>query len=219
MHVSYVDFICDNLKKFPVGMPIYTSRIAEQLGATYRLDSKKASAATAVAFKRVMDGNILSELRCYQKGIYYRTSVTPFGEVEINKEQLIADKYLLPDIGYNTGFTFMHDLGLTSQMPRQRTLVTNAASDCVRLDKKLDVIICPPKTAVTSENKFYLQVLDALELIDKAPVDDVRPYETVARHIKRNQLDYGTLLAFANDFYNKATVLHLASTASAGETI
>ena len=51
--------------------------------------------------------------------------MTPFGEVGINKEQLIADKYLLPNIGYETGFTVMHQLGLTSQMPRQRILAPN----------------------------------------------------------------------------------------------
>ena len=35
----------------------------------------------------------MPELRCYQKGVYYRTAATPFGEIGINKEQLIADKY------------------------------------------------------------------------------------------------------------------------------
>ena len=49
--------------------------------------------------------------------------------------------------------------------------------------------------------------------------DDAHPYEIIARHIKGKRLEYGTLLAFANDFYNKTTVLHLASTASAGEMI
>ena len=127
MRATYVDFTCDILKKEAVGTPIYTNRVAQQLGTVYHLDGKEASAATAVAFKRIMDGAILPELRCYQKGIYYRTSVTPFGEVGINKEQLIADKYLLPNIGYETGFTVMHQLGLTSQMPRQRILATNVA--------------------------------------------------------------------------------------------
>ena len=205
MRATYVDFTCDILKKEAVGTPIYTSRVAQQLGTAYQLDNKEAAAATAVAFKRIMDGAVLPELRCYQKGIYYRTSVTPFGEVGINKEQLIANKYLLPNIGYETGFTVMHQLGLTSQMPRQR--------------RKLGVTIRPPKTAVTAENKAYLQVLDVLELLDKAPVDDAHPYEIIARHIKGKRLEYGTLLAFANDFYNKTTVLHLASTASAGEMI
>ena len=89
----------------------------------------------------------------------------------------------------------------------------------MRADRKLGVTIRPPKTAVTAENKAYLQVLDVLELLDKAPVDDAHPYEIIARHIKGKRLEYGTLLAFANDFYNKTTVLHLASTASAGEMI
>ena len=208
MRATYVDFTCDILKKETVGTPVYTNRVAQQLGTAYQLDGKEASAATAVAFKRIMDGAILPELRCYQKGIYYRTSVTPFGEVGINKEQLIADKYLLPNIGYET-----------SQMPRQRILATNVAKECARADRKLGVTIRPPKTAVTAENKSYLQVLDVLELLDKAPVDDAHPYEIIARHIKGKRLEYGTLLAFANDFYNKTTVLHLASTASAGEMI
>ena len=113
----------------------------------------------------------------------------------------------------------MHQLGLTSQMPRQRILATNVAKECARADRKLGVTIRPPKTAVTAENKAYLQVLDVLELLDKAPVDDAHPYEIIARHIKGKRLEYGTLLAFANDFYNKTTVLHLASTANAGEMI
>ena len=213
MRATYVDFTCDILKKETVGTPVYTNRVAQQLGTAYQLDGKEASAATAVAFKRIMDGAILPELRCYQKGIYYRTSVTPFGEVGINKEQLIADKYLLPNIGYETGFTVMHQLGLTSQMPRQRILATNVAKECARADRKLGVTIRPPKTAVTAENK------SVLELLDKAPVDDAHPYEIIARHIKGKRLEYGILLAFANDFYNKTTVLHLASTASAGEMI
>lgn len=219
MRATYVDFTCDILKKEAVGTPIYTNHVAQQLGTAYQLEDKEAAAATAVAFKRIMDGAVLPELRCYQKGIYYRTTVTPFGEVGINKEQLIADKYLLPNIGYETGFTVMHQLGLTSQMPRQRILATNVAKECARADRKLGVTIRPPKTAVTAENKAYLQVLDVLELLDKAPVDDAHPYEVIARHIKGKKLEYGTLLAFANDFYNKTTVLHLASTASAGEMI
>ena len=31
--------------------------------------AEEAAAATAVAFKRIMDGAVLPELRCYQKGI------------------------------------------------------------------------------------------------------------------------------------------------------
>lgn len=219
MRTTYMDFTCDILQKAKVGVPIYTSQIAEHLGATYQLNTKESAAATAVAIKRIMDGNVIPELRCYQKGIYYRTSVTPFGEVGINREQLIADKYLLPHNGYETGYAVMHYMGLTSQMPRQRVLVTNLAKDCARTDKKLGVTIRPPKITVTAENKSYLQVLDILDMLDKAPVDEEHPYEIIARHIRSQQLEYGTLLAYANSFYNKNTIMQLANTASAGDLI
>lgn len=219
VRTTYIEFTCDILKDAKIGAPIYTAQIAEQLSAAYQMDGKEAAAATAVAMKRIMDGAVLPELRCYQKGIYYRTSATLFGEVGINREQLIADKYLLPNIGYETGFAVMHRMGLTSQMPRQRVLATNLAKDCARTDKRLGVTIRPPKTPVTAENKGYLQVLDVLEMLDKAPVDEEHPYETIAQYIRGKKLNYEMLLAFANNFYNKNTVLQLANTASAGGMI
>lgn len=85
--------------------------------------------------------------------------------------------------------------------------------------KKLDVIIRPPKTKVTAENKAYLQVLDVLEMLDKAPVDSKQPYEIISKYILSQQLRYGTLLAIADNFYNKNTILRLAHTASAGGLI
>ncbi|MGN1026599.1 MAG: hypothetical protein ACI4P4_09360 [Faecousia sp.] len=214
--MNYVDFTCDTLKKANVGMPIYTKQVANQLGVAFQLDGKEAAAATAVAVKRIMDGKLIPELSRYQKGIYYLTAATPFGEVGINREQLIADKYLLPNIGYETGFTVMHRMGLTSQMPCQRVLVTNMAKDCMRTDKKLGVTIRPPKVTVTAANKAYLQVLDLLEMLDKAPVDEEHPYEIISRHIRVQNLQYGILLAIADGHYNKNTILHLAHTASAG---
>ena len=63
----------------------------------------------------------------------------------INKEKLIADKYILPDIGYETGLTLMNNLGLTTQISNERVIATNLAKDCVRSDKKLGVTIKPPK--------------------------------------------------------------------------
>lgn len=216
MRKTYTAFVCEQMKDIPTGTPIYTGQIAESMAVIYGLSRKNAAAAVAVAVKRIMDGGMIPELRCYQKGIYYRTFITPFGEAGINKEQLIADKYLLPDIGYETGLTVLHYLGLTSQMPRERTIATNAAKDCMRTDKKLGVVIRPPKAPVTAENKDYLQILDALDLLEKAPVDEEHPYEIIAEYIQRKGLQYKILLAIADRYYNHNTVLCLAHTASMG---
>lgn len=212
-----MEFVYEALIGVAVGAPIYTGCIAKGIANTYNLQLKNAAAATAVAIKRILGGNVMPELRCYQKGIYYRTEVTPFGEIGIRKGQLIADKYLLPDIGYETGFTVLHNMGLTSQMPMsQRTLVTNKAKDCQRTDKTLGVTIRPPKVTVTTENKEYLRILDVLDILECAPVDAEQPYVLINDYIREQGLQYETLLAIADKYYNKNTVLQLAHTANAG---
>ena len=219
MRKTYTAFVCEQLGKIPTGVPIYTGRIAESLASAYDLSEKDASAAAAVAVKRVMDGGMIPELRCFQKGIYYRTVITPFGDAGINKERLIADKYLLPDIGYETGLTVLYYMGLTSQIPCERVLATNVAKGCARTDKKLGVVVRPPKAPVTAENKDYLQVLDALDLLEKAPVDEEHPYEIIAEYIQKKGLQYKVLLAIADQCYNHNTILCLAHTASIGGTV
>ena len=215
--MTYTEYIRSFLERKDHGTPIYTDELAEAVSAEYGINKKKAAAAAAVAVKRIMDKGDLPDLRCYQKGIYYRTADTPFGEMGINREQLIADKYLLHDNGYETGLRLLHHMGLTTQMPTEHLLATNAAKDCIRYDSKLGVSICPPKAPVNAENKAYLQTLDAIDLLDKAPVDVQDPYAILADHIRQNGLQYETLLYYADRYYNRKTIIRLAHTASQKE--
>lgn len=214
--MTYMDYTHALLEQMPTGTPIYINRLASDLAEHFSLDEKQAAAATSVAVKRIMDGGLVPDLRFYQKGIYYRTVITPFGEKGIDKEKLIADKYLLPDKGYETGLTLLHYLGLATQMPREHLIATNIAKECVRTDKKLGVTIKPPKVKIDADNKAYLQTLDALELLDKAPVDAEKPYQVMAKHIQEYGLHYGKLLFLADRYYNKNTIMQLAHTASEG---
>lgn len=217
MKQVYTDFLIELLRKNATGMPIYTSVMAECVAKEYDTTKDKAAAAVAVAVKRIIENNRMEELRCYQKGIYFRTIQTPFGEVGINKERLIADKYLVPDMGYESGLTVLHQMGLTTQMPRERVLVTNRAGECARRDRKLGVTVKPPKTKITAENKEYLRILDVLELLKIAPIDTVQPYKVIADFIRENNLTYNTLLAMADRYYNRDTIIELAHTAGMGE--
>ena len=217
MKGTYVEYVYGELSKKQIGAPIYTGEIGAKMEKFFNLGPKAAAAAASVAFKRILDGKAMPELRFYQKGIYYRTAETPFGEMGINKEQLIADKYLLPDIGYETGPAVLHRMGLTTQMPRGRLLATNAAKDCMRADKKLGVLVRPPKVAVNARNKDYLQTLDVLDMMERAPVDEKHPHLVVARHIEKHKLRYDVLFYLAGNYYNRRTVLELARTASAGD--
>lgn len=214
--MTHTDFVREQLMGYGTGQPIYTGDLAVRLAGEYGLPNKEAAAATAVAMKRIMDDKAVPSLRFYQKGIYYLTAVTPFGETGIDKERLIADKYLLPDIGYETGYTVLYRMGLTTQIPRERCLATNRAADCVRIDKRLGVLVRPPKTKINGHNKLDLQFLDVLDLMEKAPVDTARPYGLLAEYIKRVGLEYGCLLSLAYRYYNKKTILQLARVADEG---
>ncbi len=213
MAKSYVEYICDILQKEDFGKPIYVHEISEYLKLAYSLDTNKASAATSVAFKRILDGKLIPDLRFYQKGIYYRVKPTPFGETGIDKEQLILDKYLKDDNGYETGPLILHKLGLTSQMPNQRIVVTNNAKDCQRTDEKLGVIVRPCKVNINNNNKHYLEILDVLDIMDKTPIDVNNPYDIIGKYIKELGLDWAKLLGLAYSYYNKNTILQLAHVA------
>ena len=214
--MTYQEYIVKQIENTKAGVPIYTAALAKLLAKAYGLDMKKANAATSVAMKRIVDGNTLDNLRFYQKGIYYITVKTPFGEMSINKELLIQHKYLLPDIGYETGYTLLHRMGLTTQMPTERVLATNKATDCIREDKALGIFVKPPKTEITASNKRYLQLLDAVELMDKAPIDEIDPYALLARYMEKENIRFDNLLAFADKYYGKNTILQIAHIATAG---
>ncbi len=217
--MTYNDYIIQAVAAVPAGVPVYTADLAEKLMAAYSLEKDKAKAAVSVAMKRIMDNQLCPNLRFYQKGIYYIAVKTAFGETGINKELLIRRKYLHPDNGYETGYGALYKMGLTTQLPGDRVIATNAATECLREDKKLGVFVKPAKTQVTTANKLYLQLLDAVELLDKAPVDGGDPYAILAAHIQNHQLQYDKLLALADRYYNKNTIIQIAHIAATGETI
>ena len=213
MKKTYIEFVTELLKKQEIGKPIYLYEISKLVAKAYNMSPKKATGAVSVAIKRIMDGNIIPELRFYQKGIYYLAVTTAFGETNIDTEQLIEDKYLKNNNGYETGLTLLQKLGLTTQIPKNRILVTNKVKECARFDKKLDVIIRPPKTIIDANNKQYLKILDILEILDNAPIDVKNPYDIIGNYIEKLGLEYVNLLALADNYYNKDTILKLAHVA------
>ena len=207
--MTYMEFIRAYISDVEIGQPIYSVDIARDLATQYGITDGKARRIVANVIKQIMDREIQPNLRFFHRGIYYLTSVTPFGEVGINTEQLISDKYLKQDQGYEGALTFLYCIGLTTQIPRSREVITNKAKNRARYDKHLDVMIRPPKTPITAENKLYLQLLDVLERLDTAPIDNEQPYQTIVAYIQERNLQYETLLALADRHYTKECLLHL----------
>ena len=213
---TYKDFVLKKIKGAPLGEPIYISEVAKAMSEHFSISIEHAAAATSVAIKRIIDGKDMDDLRIFKKGIYYVTKVTPFGEAGINKERLIFDKYLQDGKGYIGGLMGLYQMGLTTQIPKTKELVTNAAKDCLRKDKDLGVSIRPPKTTITDENIEYLKALDAMDLMDRAPIDAEEPYRILADYINDKSLNYRTMLALADKYYPKNTIIKLARVAGAG---
>lgn len=209
MNKAYVEYVYRLIENQEIGKPIYTRKISRCVAETYNIRLNSAAKVVSVACKNFMDEKIIPELRSYQRGIYYRTLLTPFGEVGIDKEQLIEDRYLKNDSGYETGLIALHRLGLTTQMPNERTLVTNKACGRVRIDRKLGVTVKPPKIEVNATNKQYLKILDLLEILNNAPVDAEHPYKIIGEHIDRLGLEYDELITLANDYYDCNTISQL----------
>lgn len=215
--MTQVEYLTDIIKTSQYGNPIYTKELAKNISEKFGLNSKKANTAAAVSLKRIIERNLIPDLRCYQKGIYYLSKPTPFGDTPIDSDLLIFNKYIADNSGYESGLGELHSLGLVTQMPKTRLIVSNAAYGCARTDKKNAVVIKPAKTVVTKENKAYLQLLDAIEIIDKAPVDVDNPYRRILTYIRTKKLDFVKLLSLAHKFYTKDVVLKLAKVASEGE--
>lgn len=209
MNKTYISFIQDLILEKEIRKPIYISDLINCVTKEYDLTLEKATAAVSVALKRIMDANAIPELRFYKKGIYYRSVSTPFGDVGIDKEQLIKDKYLYDDNGYEGGLNLLNKLGLTTQMSNKRVLVTNKTDNHFDADKELDVVVHSPKTVINKENKRYLMVLDILEQINDAPIDIEDPYRLIRDYINQLGLDYSKLFVLANNYYDKDTVTQL----------
>ncbi|MBQ9227591.1 MAG: hypothetical protein IJ168_02065 [Eubacterium sp.] len=216
MNRTYIEYLGELIRNYKYCVPIYSKKLTADFALHYDISRQQAAGAVSVALKRIIERGLIPNLRLHKKGVYYLTQITPFGELSIDKHRLVYDKYISHDNGYVSGLSLLHQMGLTSQMPNNELIVSNVAGSAARKDIELDVVVKPPKTQVTKDNKVYLQTLDALELLNKAPIDVDNPFYIIGKYIDDRGLDYRHLLMFANNMYNKNTVLNIAKVAGEG---
>lgn len=212
--MTYTDCVKEYISDVGVGEPILLSDISLYLMKKCSVEYDKAKLATSVAINRILNYAHNTDLRMFQKGIYYRALNTSFGESGINIGKLINRKYIDDYNGYDTGAYLFYELGLSTQLPNKRIIATNKAADCIRYDKVLDVYTCPPKTVITKRNIKYLMVLDVLDQFDKYPVDVEHPQLILFEFIKRNDLDYNYLLFLVSNYYSRKTLFRLTDMAT-----
>lgn len=128
------------------------------------------------------------------QGVYY---FDPSSDIPCNisyesvvEKRFIKNDYDIPGLdidvyGYYSGLTFLHQLGLTQQVPAVYEITTNNTS-CSRLFKygKYRTILRKGKTTINRFNYKTLQFFDLFYLLNK---DDVKNnYDVLYEYIQNN---------------------------------
>ncbi|MHB8280388.1 MAG: hypothetical protein ACYDIA_22475 [Candidatus Humimicrobiaceae bacterium] len=214
--IKNMDFVMNAIKEYVVGQPILTADIARNLAKARNKLSKQARAAVAVCMQRIIQKEEIADLHFYKNGIYYIAKQTVFGTTKIDNEKLIELKYLIEDNGYETGPLFLNKIGLTTLMPNVRHIATNKAKENTRVDKDLNIVLKKPRTQINGENKRYLQFLDTLDYMEKAPLDAENPFVILAKFVQEYKLKYDKILTLANRYYNEKVIIKIAGVAEKG---
>ena len=204
--MNRMQFLKEEVGRYAYGEPIQVAWLQVEVRKKFALPPEHEARATAVCMKRLMDTGCVEGLRRYEKGIYYRAEPTPFGESHVDRNRLIALKYTDQHQGYEGGLSALHQVGLTSQMPNERVIVTNKAKAGTRQDRKLNITIRKPATRITADNIQYLQLLDMLDGLDRAPVDAEQPVRILKAYVAKHKLRWETLLAIAGRHYGTRTI-------------
>jgi len=112
------------------------------------------------------------QIKRYDEGIYFipRKSIFKSGS-QLSLIEVISSKYFQNGeeiCGYMSGLDFANQLGLTTQVPVKKEIVTNKATKDYRETKLATslIIIRKPRVFVTTENYKALQFLDLIKDID-----------------------------------------------------
>lgn len=212
--MNYKNYIESQVDKAETGTAIYTDDVADAVANTYGLDIDTAKKIVNVNMKRLFDAE---KIERFQKGIYYRTKKTPFGNVRLNPQQIAIERYIKKGdkrIGYETDDSFINKLGLTTQIPKDLYIaVNNHQRNGYQKNTRYHVAIRKPRLKVTDKNYKYLQILDVIENRNKANIDAANPDALIFNFIEQNGLDFTKLVGYAAKYYNKNTLTKIENMA------
>ncbi len=120
---TYGEFITNKIADIPYGQAFQTDIIAESMAEEYAIPAHKAKPITNVTLKRLADRGLIER---FQKGVYYRAKQTAFGKARPREELLEAQLLTCRGneiIGYETGFSLMNKIGLTTGAKYKKTAI------------------------------------------------------------------------------------------------
>ncbi len=204
-HIGYRNLLIQYIDRQETDQPILTAQITQYVAKETGLAEADVKKAVNVNMARLEKADKIFRI---EKGVYCKKIKTAFGYYTPNKETLFC-RQLLYDrddvIGYETGLSVLNRLGLVSQMPKKKCIATNMYTK--RVPSGIQVEIRKPSVNVNRANYRYLQILDIIRDLDKAPVDAVRPEELLRGTVKTLALDTDALIFMARKFYSSKILI------------
>lgn len=142
----------------------------------------------------------------FLKGIYYKPLKGAFGNKKLDVNKVINKKYIHDkngQKGYFSGAYLFNKIGLTTQIPKEMLIVTNACPNANDYNNKnLGVIIRKPKIKVNEDNYKYLQLFDMLINKDNIKIEVPNEKEIIYKFIRDNELELEKIFEYANKLNN-----------------
>jgi len=184
---------CDYLKeKYGIDEPIYIEDISFE------------NYSRSWIFKELRKLIDKGALKRFDRGIYYFSRKTPRGESLPNVEKIIERRFLSDgnDIyGYVTGLSLLNMTALSTQVPKFLEIATNNEATRVR-DMRIGywrVRARRSRTTITKENVNVLQLLDLMNSITPAEMDDVERY-MLKKFVKKLDVTKESITEYAGFF-------------------
>ncbi|GHU99038.1 hypothetical protein FACS1894211_03770 [Clostridia bacterium] len=149
-------------------------------------------------------------LQKFDMGVYYVPTSNLSGKQSyLFPRQVIEKKYIRFNdevYGYYAGLVIQNSLGLTTQMPVTKEVVTNNETTRVREVRvgKSKVLLRRSKTHITRENAAVLQFLDALKEADE-PLDEYQ-LGRIREFVQQEGIKQADIYKYANLFPQRAIV-------------
>lgn len=108
-------------------------------------------------------------IKQFTKGIYYRPKNTKYGELGLDRDLLINEKYIGKNYekGYVTGPDIWSLWGLTTQIPKRKWIAQYV--DRSYFNESLNIFIVKSKVEVSKDIVCVLQFLDVIDQLEDIP--------------------------------------------------
>jgi len=210
--MNYNEIVLNYLNDYPFDEPIFVEDIKKYVKHNLgdKIDLSKVFKNINVLLNRLTKKK---KIYLYTRGIYYKPTTGIFGVRGLNTDKVIYKKYLEDNgniKGYFSGAVLFNVLGLTTQVPRYKLIVTNECNiDSIYNDKKLCVVVKKTKIKIDNNNYIYLQLLDLLANKEQINIEVENEKEIIYKFIKENNLEFDKIFMYAKLTNNKRAIEHL----------